>query len=235
MNVIHGHLRDVPTSLSIEKFAKVAIVVDYYECHEVLKFVCDKWFHDLDSAFSYSKDSILYMLVSWVFRRDDEMKLTSDLIIRHSKGQVTAQGLPLPGEVMAAINVKREEAIRKLFSSIERSVERFSSDEPVCSFECSSIMLGALTRERKRTGLADASSTGCVDGYTITDVMRKLSSFQNPRWYGFDDPNNDVPSPAVHTCRMNALIEETLIQVERDLEAFQAQQYWHFARRITRG
>lgn len=41
LNIIHGRHREVPRSLSLETLAKFAIVVDYYEFHEVVELFVD--------------------------------------------------------------------------------------------------------------------------------------------------------------------------------------------------
>jgi hypothetical protein len=41
MNIIHGHTRKVPRTVSLEMLAKLAVLVDYYECIEVVEVLSE--------------------------------------------------------------------------------------------------------------------------------------------------------------------------------------------------
>lgn len=41
LTIIHGYHRDIPRSLDLEMLAKLAMIVDYYECHEIIKLHAD--------------------------------------------------------------------------------------------------------------------------------------------------------------------------------------------------
>jgi BTB/POZ domain len=61
MDIIHGRTRRVPKALSLEMLAKIAIIVDYYECHEVVEVFSRMWIKELKETVpgTYSRDTML--------------------------------------------------------------------------------------------------------------------------------------------------------------------------------
>ncbi|KAM0439217.1 hypothetical protein ACHAQK_006323 [Fusarium lateritium] len=43
LDIIHGHHRDVPKQISVETLSHIAIIVDYYGCHEIMELVFTAW------------------------------------------------------------------------------------------------------------------------------------------------------------------------------------------------
>ncbi|KAM0250809.1 hypothetical protein ACHAP5_002026 [Fusarium lateritium] len=43
LDIIHGHHRDVPKRISVETLSHIAIIVDYYGCHEIMELVFTAW------------------------------------------------------------------------------------------------------------------------------------------------------------------------------------------------
>lgn len=40
LNAIHGRARKLPTEITLEELAEVAVAVDYYQCAEALELAC---------------------------------------------------------------------------------------------------------------------------------------------------------------------------------------------------
>ncbi|KAK7408932.1 hypothetical protein QQX98_008876 [Neonectria punicea] len=61
LDAIHGHHRSILTSLSLDMIAKVAIIVDYYQCKEIIEVFVHLWINTLkkDVPKSYGKESTL--------------------------------------------------------------------------------------------------------------------------------------------------------------------------------
>ncbi|KFA71736.1 hypothetical protein S40288_09676 [Stachybotrys chartarum IBT 40288] len=72
-DIIHGHHRSVPRSISLEMLAKTAAIVDYFGCHEAVDIFADVWIQSLKGQIpkSYGKESILWLSISCVFSRRD--------------------------------------------------------------------------------------------------------------------------------------------------------------------
>ena len=97
-DIIHGHNVLVPSSVSLELLAKIAAIVDYYDCHDVTEPFIDRWIQDLRSSFpsSYGKDCVLWMSISWVFLRVDVLREAAVLAVMGCQKPVETMGLPVP-------------------------------------------------------------------------------------------------------------------------------------------
>jgi hypothetical protein len=97
MDVIHGHNREVPKKLGVELFCKVAVIVDYYGCHEAIEPFSTLWFaasmHELPS--SYGVNCILWICISWVFAHAQHFERMTDLAVKNSKDLINAPALPI--------------------------------------------------------------------------------------------------------------------------------------------
>ena len=102
MNMIHGRVRSVPKTISLEILARIAILVDYYECHEVVEHFSDMWIADLKNSMPkrFSRDAVLWICISSVFRQPASFQESTSLALNYSKGPVTTLGLPLMSKVM---------------------------------------------------------------------------------------------------------------------------------------
>lgn len=63
LRAFHGQYSYIPRKLNLEIFAKVAVVVDYYECREALHFLTELWIEKLDKKIPpvASRDLILWL------------------------------------------------------------------------------------------------------------------------------------------------------------------------------
>lgn len=154
LTIMHGYHRDVPKSLGLQMLAKLAIIVDYYECHEIIELFADIWLERLKSEVPtvYGRDCILRMFVSWVFPRPDMFAKMTLLALRHSGKLIEAEDFPIPLDLLEQIDIARQDYLDKIFSATYDLLDRLQ-EEPECSYECSSMLLGVLTKElKKNTG-----------------------------------------------------------------------------------
>lgn len=102
LDIIHGHHRLVPRSLSLEMLAKVAVIVNYYDCVEVVEVFSDNWLQGLEKDLpkSYGRESILALLASWVFSAVGIFEKMTELAVRNSNCLIQAADLPIPGEIL---------------------------------------------------------------------------------------------------------------------------------------
>ncbi|RYC78626.1 hypothetical protein BFJ63_vAg18500 [Fusarium oxysporum f. sp. narcissi] len=120
LTIMHGYHRDVPRLLGLEMLAKLAMIVDYYECHEIIELYADIWLERLKSE------------VPTVYGRDC---------------------------ILLQIDIARQDYLDKIFSAAYDLLDRLQ-EEPECSYECSSMLLGMLTKELKKT--RDSEPTECT-------------------------------------------------------------------------
>lgn len=102
MRILHGRTTMVPYIVNLEMLAKVAVVIDYYKCHEATHFFTKAWIGNLNEPLptSFGRNLLLRFLVSWVFSEADTFRQLSQIIIRESRGPVNTQGLPIPKAII---------------------------------------------------------------------------------------------------------------------------------------
>lgn len=102
MDIIHGHSEKVPRSMSLELLAKMAVVVDYYQCHKIVKFYSDTWIGgrlgpDKNNLRpKASRDFVLWLCISYVFAQKDIFYTLTYHAVRKTRGPLRTLGLPFP-------------------------------------------------------------------------------------------------------------------------------------------
>lgn len=102
MNIIHGQTQKVPKSVDVEKLAKIAVLVDYYECHKAIHWFAEVWIGRIREPryMSYSRDTLLRLFVYYVFSDNDAFTKLTKTIIFESRGPIHTLGLPIPKELV---------------------------------------------------------------------------------------------------------------------------------------
>lgn len=104
MRMIHSQHKKIPRRVSLELFAKITVIADYYKCNDAIGFFSDVWLDDLESnadlqntlACTFSRDQMLWMWISWLFRRKEKFRQSTAVAVKYSKIQISSLGLPLP-------------------------------------------------------------------------------------------------------------------------------------------
>lgn len=104
MDIIHGRSRRVPRSVTLELLAKVAVLVDYYQCHDTVKFFSDTWIENLQTWKHRSpqlwRDLILRLCISHVFNQAPTIHEILHFVVREARGPLQTLDLPLPGRMI---------------------------------------------------------------------------------------------------------------------------------------
>ena len=105
LNAIHGKYRQIPQHLTLEMLAKVAVIVDYYDCKETVYIMKDIWFGNLKEKIptKYSRDLILWLWVSWFFQLPSQFKETTSTVMSCSEGSIHAWGLPISDKIIGKV------------------------------------------------------------------------------------------------------------------------------------
>jgi hypothetical protein len=106
LTVLHGYHRDVPRSLSLEMLAKLAMIVDYYQCHESIELYADIWLQRLKPNIPtvYGQDCILCLFISWVFVQPDIFQQMTRLALRYSGKLIEAENFPIPTDLLGKLD-----------------------------------------------------------------------------------------------------------------------------------
>jgi hypothetical protein len=107
MNIIHGQTHKVPLEVDLEKLARIAVIVDYYNCHKAVDFYAKVWTSRLLQSplfDSYSRELLLRLFVSYTFSESDVFTKLARTIIYESRGPIHTLGLPIPKRLVGRLN-----------------------------------------------------------------------------------------------------------------------------------
>lgn len=99
LRIIHCRHDNIPRTVSLEVLAKIALLVDYYQCRESVKFFTDIWISDLTEKetvpMQYSRKVILWLWVSGFFFIQKEFEYATSTVMTSSSGLINSLGLPI--------------------------------------------------------------------------------------------------------------------------------------------
>ncbi|KAH2751465.1 hypothetical protein KXV66_004218 [Aspergillus fumigatus] len=104
MNIFHCQVQKLPREVCLELLAKIAVLADCYQCQPLVRFFAEIWIgHLRRNIFPtiYSRDSMLWVWVSWNFRQLFEFEKSTSIAISQSNGLITSLDLPIPAKVIA--------------------------------------------------------------------------------------------------------------------------------------
>ncbi|KAF5548910.1 hypothetical protein FMEXI_4581 [Fusarium mexicanum] len=103
MRILHHKTRDVPRTIGVETLAKVAVLVDYYGCHEAVELWAETWISNIDEEMTesfYSRELLLKLTISWVFSDKKRFRSLTEIATRTSRGPIPTLGLPIPYQIV---------------------------------------------------------------------------------------------------------------------------------------
>ena len=97
MHIIHGRNRHVPRVVSLELLAKIAVLVDYYNCMEAVEVFAEIWLPGLRSQLlaQDGRELILWLCVSWVFGYAEVFTAMTSIALRQCQEPLPTLGLPI--------------------------------------------------------------------------------------------------------------------------------------------
>lgn len=103
LDTIHGRFRQVPKDINLFLLARIATIVDYYQCYESMEPISNSWLSrdsmQREGMHSYSEYSLLRLYVAWVFENDIIFTAVARRVLSYSKGpsEFHLKDLPLGG------------------------------------------------------------------------------------------------------------------------------------------
>ncbi|EHK19697.1 uncharacterized protein TRIVIDRAFT_181786, partial [Trichoderma virens Gv29-8] len=185
MNIIHGRTTKVPRSVDLEMLAKIAVLVEYYQCHEAVEFFAKTWLGPLSTSIIIPKEGernfMLRLVVCLVFSENFNFWLLTKTIIWGSKKPINSLGLPIQQDIIDALNKSREDAIRVTIADLNGLRRRLCQDQS-CSFECSSIYLGALVKAMTKMQVMDSPMVKPYRGLSLLMLEQAIRDIKEPSW-----------------------------------------------------
>lgn len=90
----------MPRVIKLELLAKIAVLVDYYDCFEVVAVFSETWIRNLgkdeDELPLYCRDLLLRLFVSWCFGPKDVLCRLKHTVLKQSRGPLHQLNLPFP-------------------------------------------------------------------------------------------------------------------------------------------
>lgn len=201
LRAIHGQQYHIPRKLTLEMLAKVAVLVDYYDCKESVYIWTTTWIEALEEKVpgTYCRDLFLWLWVSWAFQLPVQFKESTSTALSLSNGWINSLGLPIPAKIIGkgrrngnrlvsdcsteAMNKLRQENIDSVIRLLYDTRDQLLHAARGCSFECGSIMYGALTKEMLSAGLLSPRPAAPFPGWSYKILVQQVLSFRVPRWY----------------------------------------------------
>ncbi|KAL4914841.1 hypothetical protein BDW62DRAFT_135919 [Aspergillus aurantiobrunneus] len=181
--ILHNRNHLVPRSVSLTTLTDMASLVNRYGCYEAIKGVADNWIDALvDVAVPYPTEEwrIIWVMIAWVFRRNDVFtRFTRDLILESTGRIASRHPLAIPRAIVDMLNQIRARSIQAIIANLHAIRE--------------SIALGCLTeiQERRHQPLHTPSSNQCVDAVThacntaMTEMGLLPTGPQGPLYDGY--------------------------------------------------
>ncbi|KAK2873447.1 hypothetical protein FQN49_002370 [Arthroderma sp. PD_2] len=175
LNIIHGHLRQVPLEVDLHMLTQLAILVDKYELHERIEMFASFWFRNLKPTIpEHCIDNISsWICICWVFNESEEFKRVTRLVLRQGRGELRLGELPIPSVVVDAINNRREDALSRIISALLDHLNDYLENEH-CSFECDALMVGALTKRLRTFNILPDRPKPPYVGLNLEDVSYRF-------------------------------------------------------------
>jgi len=182
MSIIHGRNQQVPRVISLELLAKIAVLADYYDCHEAVEVFAEIWLRELRSQLpaQVGRELVLWLCVSWIFGYAEVFTSITTTALQQSQEPLPTLGLPIT-EIIEAIDRRRQQVVDKILTVLHELLATFRDRLSICSFECDSIRLGALIKEMRSKRL-DPKPEWPFLGHGISATMNAARSIRTPKW-----------------------------------------------------
>lgn len=107
MNIIHCQASEIPQSIDSEMVAKVASVVDYYQCRKAVSFYVETWMKNFEvkelTYCGYGRKLLLRLFISYFFMNAGHFQQCTQIVIRESRGPIHSCGLPFPQKLIGEL------------------------------------------------------------------------------------------------------------------------------------
>ncbi|KAG5748088.1 hypothetical protein H9Q70_009248 [Fusarium xylarioides] len=106
LDTMHGHHRDVPKTMEFSLLTEMAILVDYYECHEIVEMFAENWIasviqeDEIESSDYQMNMSRLF--ISWVFEKSELFNSVVYSILKLTARPIRTD-LPLPSTILGKL------------------------------------------------------------------------------------------------------------------------------------
>ncbi|EFY94010.2 hypothetical protein MAA_10527 [Metarhizium robertsii ARSEF 23] len=200
MNIIHGQTHLLPDKVTLDTLAHVAAITDDLQCHNAVKFVTDAWLERMQTSppKEICPDLRKWILVASVLHQPDIFQSTTRLAIVQCRGPLLGDDIPIPPTIIDAIESMRIQLLGELTKEVEQTIDRLSRGNSPCTFECRSMLLGALIQETQCARIRLSDSFGSLPNISLTTALSDIRNFRSPDIYTslseYDGPMDEYQS-----------------------------------------
>ena len=230
LNIFHGRTRSVKRSAPLKSLTELAVLVDYYECHETVEVFSDMWIEKLKESLPkrFCEDAARWLCISVVFKKGDIFCTMTTIAERQIDKSFRSSGLPIPGNVIGennpwpnlaalmsvleCINRYREKHIGGIISLLYTLLEDLQDDQKGCSSACRSMVLGALTREMKSRRLLNPRPS--PPSKATLWLCESVCEIEAPKWYERKDSGTLY---ILHPCKIRPFVQPVVKELKRNL------------------
>ncbi|KAF1960014.1 hypothetical protein CC80DRAFT_582286 [Byssothecium circinans] len=196
-NIIHNKGSRVPGRITLDMLAKIAVMVDYYDCaHAVGRYPTD-WSHAFGKLpISSMRETILWICVGLIFRQKERFATATRVALLESKF-VSLPHLNLPIGNVLFIKEKRQTLFLKVLDVVLLEITKYQHPHYVCethtknldcSAECGAIMAGTILRLLRSKGLYIQGLSNGIGGQdscamSLADFGMTFGTLKPPRWW----------------------------------------------------
>ncbi|KAH0555722.1 hypothetical protein GP486_006333 [Trichoglossum hirsutum] len=186
--ILHLRMQKVPDSVSLDSLAKMAALVDKYNCAEAIAPFSRMWIDKLKSERpdTFSDALFQWLYITWVFKEHQEFESAIKIIQREgcdSDIAEKAKEFQIPDSLLDTIHGKRKEAISGIIDMLQGLVERYKETTTIrCgngSQDCDAMVLGSLIRGMKTVGLRPPPEPP-YEGLSTVGLVNKLARLPFP-------------------------------------------------------
>ncbi|PYH42534.1 uncharacterized protein BP01DRAFT_346755 [Aspergillus saccharolyticus JOP 1030-1] len=184
LRIIHGHNDNVPVRMNVEQLARLAVIADYYDCRRVLGFFSSVWIDYLvGNTFTTYRDVMLWLWICWYFQIADEFSEITLFLMRRSDRPIESLGLPIPDNIIAQLNQKRDSSIQLLLDLLYGHLEYYRDGCGECGYARNSMMFGALAKHLRTMGLVLTPPKPPFRGFSDSSLHDSVRAFRLPEWH----------------------------------------------------
>ncbi|PNP85398.1 hypothetical protein FNYG_01227 [Fusarium nygamai] len=212
LDIIHGHHRDVPKTMELGLLTEMAILVDYYECHEIVEMFAKNWIASImqkdEIERSTHQTNMSRLFISWVVGKDELFNSVVRTLLKVTAGPIQTD-LPLPSIILDSIEERRQALTQSFLDNIYTLLDSFWSKDGGCHTECTAMMLGMLVRQMLSFGLEIPRAIERPAVQKSFSQLRDFSSnLKSPSWIAMEDGDE-------HECTFADITGPWLVEIDK--------------------
>ncbi|KAI3576470.1 hypothetical protein IWW34DRAFT_81968 [Fusarium oxysporum f. sp. albedinis] len=187
LDIMHGHHRRVPKTMELSLLTEMAILVDYYMCHEIVEMFAENWIASViqedEIEGSDYQANISRLFISWVFEKTELFNSIVYSILKLAARPIRTD-LPLPSTILDSLEQRRQSLTQRFLDNLYGLLDSFWSSDGGCHTECTAIMLGMLIKQMLSFGLEVPSPMGRpAEEKSFLQLQEFSTQLRSPRWH----------------------------------------------------